>query len=960
MSAGLGVILGQTKNILSYNTKSLLLRYVQTSENVNAKKYTASILLPQTKFPSRINGKKRVEMDKYLLEKCGFSELYSWQRSNLCEPDFVLHDGPPYANGNLHMGHAINKILKDITIRSKIIRGQRVHFVPGWDCHGLPIEMKALISLKENERKLTPVEIRQKAQKYANETILKQRDVFMSWGIMADWKESGCYFTHHTSYVTNQLRQFITLYEKDLVNRDFKPVYWSPSSRTALAESELEYNAQHISKTATIRLLLDVLPPALESLKGRPVYALTWTTTPWTLVANQAIAFAEDVKYCAAEDSEMNFYIVAENLLNEIQEKIGVLKPLITITGTELRGGRYVQPLTGLSSPFVPGSHVTTEKGTGLVHIAPGHGMDDFLIGLANKLPVLSFVDENGCYTADAGSDFVGLHVLNEGGKAILNKIQSNVVHTENYQHSYPYDWRTKTPVIVRASKQWFIKTNALKQQALDSLQNVSVYPASNSTSSINGLTQQVKMRPYWCISRQRVWGTPIPVLYYRDSGDIITNRDWIERLCHLMGKYGLDCWWELPIEKLAGKKLLRELEVDASELERGQDILDIWFDSGISWSTVLPDGKADLYLEGIDQFTGWFQSSLLTSIALQGAAPYKSLFAHGFAVDDKGHKMSKSLGNVIDPEEVTQGGEDLKKKPAYGVDTLRWWVASHGTQHTLVPVTEKLLKGSAESVQKLRLIFRFLLGALHPYPCDTPIEPEYHYLDKYLLHQLYHYDKRIETLYSNYEYHNACKVITHFVANTVSALYCHLVKDRLYCNSINSSHRAGAVDIISEILAVLTRSLAPILPHLAEEVWLHHPDNLASVPLFHSAHKLPTDWDQPSIAKMIESALNIKAAVTRLATINTWELAATITLNPAEYSVIRALQKDESSETSQLCELFQLSAITLTEKDGIQDAVIDLKPIRKSLCARCYRYPEPQPGKLCARCDDILSHLST
>ncbi|XP_048504759.1 isoleucine--tRNA ligase, mitochondrial isoform X2 [Athalia rosae] len=857
------------------------------------------------------------------------------------------------------MGHAINKILKDITTRNKVIRGQRIHYVPGWDCHGLPIELKALNTTENHKNNLDPVQIRQEAHRYAESAISKQRDVFTSWGVMADWKESGCYFTHHPSYVKNQLRQFITLYERNFISKDFKPVYWSPSSRTALAESELEYNKQHSSTCATVRLLLNVLPPALENFKGRSVYALIWTTTPWTLVANQAVAYSNDANYCVAEDNEMNLYIVSEDLLVETQEKIGALRPLISIPGSQLNGGRYAHPITGESSPLLHGSLVTTAKGTGLVHIAPAHGMEDFLVGLANELPVVSLVDENAHYTSEAGSEFAGLNVLTEGGKAVLSHLGNNVVNIETYVHSYPYDWRTKKPVIIRASRQWFINTNALKQQALDSLENVRVYPECNSISSTNGLLQQIQQRPYWCISRQRVWGTPIPVLYHKDTGNVITNREWIERLCYLMDKNGPDFWWELPIEKLAGKKLLQEFNVDVSDLEKGEDILDIWFDSGISWSAVLPNGKADLYLEGIDQFTGWFQASLLTSVALQGTAPYKSLFAHGFAVDDKGHKMSKSLGNVIDPIEIVQGGSDPRKSPAYGIDTMRWWVASHGTQHAQIPVTENLLQASASSVQRLRMIFRFLLGALHPYVCDNSPEPEYHYLDKYLLHQLYHYDKQIELLYNTYQYHQVCRTITYFIANTVSAVYCHLIKDRLYCSSTNSPHRVAVLDIINEMLAVLTRSLAPILPHLAEEVWLHHPDNLASVPLFHSAHKLPEDWNQPQIASVVKDALNINSAVKTIATINTWQLDATITLSPTQFSVISVLQNDRKSSTSELCELLQLSSITLEQKDGIEEAHINLHPIEKSLCPRCRRHPEPYPGKVCARCEAVLISVS-
>ncbi|XP_008551084.1 isoleucine--tRNA ligase, mitochondrial [Microplitis demolitor] len=952
--------------IIKASTCNLIFkRYINLSFKFNAKpekavenKYSNTVLLPQTKFPSRLNGAKRIEMDNYLIEKCGFNELYNWQRDNLAGPDFILHDGPPYANGTVHMGHAVNKILKDITTRSRVIKGQRVHYVPGWDCHGLPIELKALSALKDKKDKLTPLEIRQHARKYAEEAIKHQRESFISWGIMADWKDN-CYFTNNISFMTNQLRQFINLYEKKFIFRAFKPVHWSPSSRTALAESELEYNEQHSSKCATVRFLVTELSDKLKVLEDRAVYALTWTTTPWTLIANQALAYAEDISYCIAEDPQGNCYIIAEDLLNTVIQKIGALRPILTALGSDLAGLKYSHPITGESMPFYPASHVTSKVGTGLVHTAPAHGSDDFIVSINNNIPVLSLVDEDGRYTAEAGT-FAGLDVLKEGGDAILQHIGDNVMHTEDLIHSYPYDWRTKKPVITRASYQWFINTEPIKHKAVEALESVKMFPRPREKSYLNNLKQHVLQRPFWCISRQRAWGTPIPVFYNKETGQVIVDKDIIERLCKLLEREGPDCWWTLPVEKLIGHKLLDKLNIDADKLERGNDIMDIWLDSGLTWSTVLPEGQqADLYVEGMDQFNGWFQSSLLTSMAVRGISPFKSIFVHGFTVDRNGMKMSKSLGNVFSPEDIIRGGKNLKTQPAYGVDTLRWWVASHGVQHTQIPMVNTLLQNSVDSVQKIRLILKFLLGALHPYDAPNDIKPNYLLTDKYMLHRLYHYHKEIRNYYDNYEYHNVCKAVLHFVANDISAFYCHLTKDRLYCEEVTSPLRVAATSVIGEILIVLTRSIAPIIPHLAEEVWLYHPDNLTSVPLYHSTHTLPNDWDMPKIEKIMNVALEVKSILNRETKSNTLELETTVTADAKIISTLSPLQPESTSSSSELCNILQVNRVTFIEDPACETPKVYFKSIDKSLCKRCRKYSESAPGQPCIRCIQILNMYS-
>ena len=622
--------------------------------------YKDTLNLLQTSFGMRANAVKREpELQAFWAEK-GIDLKLGLQNSG---PTFTLHDGPPYANGPLHMGHALNKVLKDVINKYQVLRGRKVRYVPGWDCHGLPIELKVLQSMDQEQRRaLTPIKLRKKAAAYARKQVDSQMKGFQRWGIWADWQHP--YLTLQKDYEAAQIRVFGEMVLKGHIYRGLKPVHWSPSSRTALAEAELEYPDGHTSPSVYVAFPAVELPAALrDALKtegitlpsdaealGNALWVAIWTTTPWTLPANLAVSVNERLDYAMADDGNGRLLLVAADLVDSLSATLE--RPLVckaTVKGAQLAGLTYRHPLLDRTSPVViGGDYITTESGTGLVHTAPGHGVDDFHTGQKNGLPVLCPVDEAGTLTVEAGP-FAGLNVLKDANPVIINALETAgaLLKQEAYGHRYPYDWRTKKPTIFRATEQWFASVDGFRQQALDAIDQVEWTPASGR----NRIEAMVKERGDWCISRQRTWGVPIPVFYNRSGGDVLLNADTLAHIEALISEHGADVWWE----KEEADLLPPSYADQADQWRKGTDTMDVWFDSGSSWAAVSSlretlSYPADLYLEGSDQHRGWFQSSLLTSVAVNGGAPYRRVLTHGFALDEKGRKMSKSLGNVIDP----------------------------------------------------------------------------------------------------------------------------------------------------------------------------------------------------------------------------------------------------------------------------------------------------------------------
>uniref|UniRef100_A0A8C7PN53 Isoleucine--tRNA ligase, mitochondrial n=1 Tax=Oncorhynchus mykiss TaxID=8022 RepID=A0A8C7PN53_ONCMY len=947
--------------------------------------YRDSVLLPRTEFPMKLTGQNLIDREVQIQQECGFAELYSWQRERKAKKEYCLHDGPPYANGDPHVGHALNKILKDIQNRFEMLRGKQVHYVPGWDCHGLPIELKALGELGTSG--LSPLQIRQKAREFAEGAIARQRAAFQRWGVMADWDK--CYYTFDGTYEAAQLKVFQDMHSKGLIYQDYKPVFWSPSSRTALAEAELEYNPQHVSKAIYATFALATLPPKMAEAVGElgSISVLVWTTQPWTIPANQAVCFMPNAQYSVVKrrDSSQLLLVATERVSSLATLLSTELESVGTFTGTELEGGVCQHPtIPKKEVPLLPANFVTMGKGTGLVHTAPAHGMEDYSVASHFKLSVECIVDEEGRFTELAGPELQSLSVMGEGNDTVISMLKAvgSLVKEEECVHSYPYDWRSKEPVVIRPSKQWFIDIASLKDKAKEVLAKVRVIPESARGS----LLAHLDRRPYWCISRQRSWGVPIPVFYHKETGEPLINKHTVSHVTQLFSEKGSDCWWELPLESLLPPEVLKKSKAgEVTDYERGDDVLDIWFDSGTSWAAVLGDSRADVYVEGKDQIGGWFQSSLLTSVAVQKRAPYKALMIHDFVISEKGEKMSKSLGNIVDPDTVIHGGEDPSVSPAYGVDVLRWWVAESNV-FSEVQIGPNVLNSARDSINKLRNTLKFLLGNLQGFdPRTQAVDPkEMHYIDQYLLHLLRNYSMKMTDAYNDFGAGRAIRLLQAFITRDLSKFYFSIIKDRLYCDPEDSLGRRSCQTVLEEILDGVTRSIAPILPHLAEEVYLHAPGHNEGETLFRSGWiKSSPVWRRPGLEEAVEGACAIRDSfLSSIPGRNAAEYELTIEIEPGLlFELIESLQDEPTSSSSQLTELMMSSQTTLTSalpRDLPADALISngsflinleggviredsayqvaAVPTSMARCPRCRRYTSSSPDCPCPRCQTILT----
>jgi isoleucyl-tRNA synthetase len=836
--------------------------------------YKDTVNLPKTNFEMRANAIKREpEIQKFWED----NQIYHRLSENNPGELFILHDGPPYANGSLHSGHALGKILKDIINRYQLLKGRKIRYVPGWDCHGLPIELKVLQNMKSAERQnLTPLQLRQKAKQFALEAVDDQSKSCKRFGMWGDFEHP--YLTLQPEYEAAQIGVFGQMFLKGYIYRGLKPVHWSPSSKTALAEAELEYPEGHVSRSIYAAFAVTSLGEGVKSLLGDYLPDLgvaIWTTTPWTIPGNLAVAVNGDLDYAVVEvsrkgakaQSNFKYLIVAAELVERLSATLDVeLTVKTTVKGCDLEHTTYRHSLFDRESPIVVGGdYITTESGTGLVHTAPGHGQEDYIVGQRYGLPILAPVDDNGNFTAEAG-EFAGLNVLGDGNQAVIDALAAagSLLKEEPYQHKYPYDWRTKKPTIFRATEQWFASVEGFREEALKAIATVKWIPAQGE----NRITPMVAERSDWCISRQRVWGVPIPVFYDEASGEVLLNEETINHVQGIIAEKGSDAWWELSVEEL----LPASYRQNGKSYRKGTDTMDVWFDSGSSWAAVVkqrPDlhYPADLYLEGSDQHRGWFQSSLLTSIAVNDIAPYKTVLTHGFVLDEQGRKMSKSEGNVVDPNTIIDGGKNKKEEPAYGADVLRLWVSSVDYSSD-VRIGKNIIKQLNDVRGKIRNTARFLLGSLDDFNPETDAVPfeELPELDKYMLHRILEVFEEVTEAFESFQFFRFFQTVQNFCVVDLSNFYLDVAKDRLYISAVDAFRRRSCQTVLKVALENLAKAIAPVLCHTAEDIWQYLPYKTPYKSVFEAGWvQVDEKWRNPELAEFWQALRQLRTDVNKV-----------------------------------------------------------------------------------------------
>ncbi|MFK7910009.1 MAG: isoleucine--tRNA ligase [Akkermansiaceae bacterium] len=904
------------------------------------KNYKDTLSLPETTFPMRGDLVKNEPLRLESWEKNNLYQQIQERRKAANAPRFILHDGPPFANGDVHMGTALNKVLKDLVLKSKTMAGFETPYVPGWDCHGLPIEFKVMQDARDEE----PAEIRRRCEEFARGWIDTQKASFKRLGVLGDWDNP--YLTLDPAYEADIIRTFATMVDKGLVYQSQKPVQWSYGAKTALAEAEVEYQDK---KSIAIFVKFDVAETSglQDKLPSNTSFAI-WTTTPWTLPANLGIAVHERLTYLVGrftkEDIPDQNIIIVRELLEEFQEKTGLTlaEELAEVKGSELEGLQAQHPFIDRTSKVILAPFVTTEAGTGAVHIAPGHGADDYSAGMQNGLAVLSPVNDDGRFTEEVGvPELVGLHVMedNEANIGVLRLLAAKgaLLGKENYKHSYPHCWRSKTPIIFRAVEQFFIRIDDLREKALAEIDETTWLPAWGR----NRIFGTVEARPDWCISRQRTWGVPLPV-FFDKNGEVILDADVARKIANLVEEEGTNIWFELSDAELASRLGLPEGSTKC------RDTLDVWIDSGSSHVAVMDrhpelSRPADLYLEATDQHRGWFQSSLMLSVAVTDKAPYKSVLTHGFVVDKDGGKISKSAAKA--KGKPTDAAHFYNK---YGADIVRLWVSSVDWQ-TEVPFGEDLFKQIADPYRRLRNTFRILLGNLdgfdpekHSVPfADMPL------LDRWILERLDVVIKECTEAYEKFEFRKVFNSINTFCANDLSALYVDITKDRMYCDAIDSPRRRATQTVFAEIFLTLSKLMAPILAYTADEAWEHCTFTEGSV----HTQDFPTLADYGSEAiNIVDELLKIRDQIQQKVEEQVQAKAfnknneADVTVPTPERAEVQSILKDRDFTT----EFFIVADFNLGDEYSAQKT-------EHCMCPRCRRY-EPLVTDVCQRCSEVVS----
>lgn len=896
--------------------------------------YKETLLMPETSFQMRGN---LPENEKLQREKWEEMDLYNKVREkNKGKTPFILHDGPPYANGNIHIGHAMNKILKDFVNRYKMMSGYDMIYIPGWDTHGLPIE-QAVTNSGIDRKSMGKADFRALCEKYAYEQIEKQMSGFKELNVLADWAHP--YITLQKEMEARQIEVFAEMAKKGLIFKGLKPVYWSPSSESALAEAEIEY---HDRKDSSIYVAFPVVEGNDTVNVGDNL--VIWTTTPWTLPCNTGIAISDKFDYAKVLVGD-KYYIVANELLDSLAKEFNWenYEVVDVFSGSEFKGVKYKHVFMDRVAPVVDGFHVTLDAGTGLVHIAPMYGADDFIIGKEYGLEMVNGIDDQGVLNELSGP-FNGLF-FEDANKAVTVKLEELgvLLKLKFITHSYPHDWRTKKPIIFRATKQWFCSIDKIRDELLNELENNVKF---HTEWGKKRLYNMIHDRGDWCISRQRVWGVPIPIFYNEDGSEIV-DYDVMMHVADLFRKYGSNVWFEKEAKDLLPEGYTNPASPNGN-FTKEEDIMDVWFDSGSTWNGVLIEQglpyPSDMYLEGSDQYRGWFNSSLICGVAVTGKAPYKELVSHGFTLDGKGNKMSKSLGNVIVPADMVR---------LHGSDILRLWVAS--TDYTEdVRISDDLIKQVKESYRKIRNTYKFMLGNLKDfdYTKDSIKYEDMPYYDKYMMNELNKFTKNVLEEYNNYNFQNVYKLVNNFVSFTLSNFYLDFTKDILYIEKADSLVRRSVQTVLYNILNNEVKLLAPILPYTSEEVYSLLPHTEESVHLT-DMPEVVTYSDSAEVEelfnlffelkdkvnKKLEEARNEKLIGSAL------EAVVKINLDPKYNEVKEKLG-------SYLHQLFIVSKVEYTT-DG-EEVVVEKSTGEK--CNRCWNYVDHLNGDICDRCHNIIN----
>ena len=931
------------------------------------KEYKNTLNLPQTTLAMRANATVReLEIQKF------------WEENNIYEKmiaerdktnSFVLHDGPPYLSSEkIHVGTAMNKILKDILIKYKSQKGFYAPYVPGYDGHGLPIENAVVKNIKGGRHAISEVELRAKCREFAHKNLKGQESEFKRLGVLGNWENP--YLTINPEYEAEQVRVFGEMYKKGYIEKGLKPVYWCAACETALAEAEVEY-ADHTSTSIYVRFKFDdesvkKISSILNNANGnKDVYAIIWTTTPWTIPSNMAISMHPRFEYTFFEYKN-DVYVVAQELLasflKDVEWDEADIKVLGTCVGQDLELLATKHPLVDRKSPIILGEHVTLDAGTGSVHTAPGHGLEDYEVGCKYNIDVFSPLDGSGIWTETVGiPELVGVPYY-KGNSMVIEMLQNcgALLQQQDIQHSYPHCWRCKKPVIYRATPQWFVKVDKFRDKALEAIHGVKWIPASGE----NRIGNMVESRTDWCISRQRAWGVPIPIFYCEDCGEVICDDRTIENVARIFEEESSDAWVKYSAEELLPEGYVCP-KCGKKHFKKEKDIMDVWFDSGVSWRAVvekrseeLGHTPVDMYLEGSDQHRGWFQSSLLTSIATQGKAPYKQVLTHGFVFGEDGRMMSKSLGNYIRPDDIIKN---------YGADILRLWAASVDYRND-IKIGNNIVGQLTEIFKKTRNTARFLIGNLFDFdPNSDYVEyDELKNIDKFALHKLNKLIAEVTEAFENYEFYKYFQSLQNFAAVDLSSFYLDIVKDRLYTAGKKSLSRRACQTVLFENLMALVKILAPVMPHQAEDIWQNVPEvqrgGLVSI-LLSDWPVVNEKWNNPELeadfTKILKSREVVSRAIEPLRADKKVgsSLEVAVTVKADDDSVLKANEKD-------LADIYIVSQANLADEKpsdvlneySEEGYTVWVTKAHGEKCTRCWKYRELNEDGICPDCADAIA----